>query len=185
MITSAPPETRDDPLCPAAPLIGLLDQLESILRRVDPIHYTQKPVGPVSGSLGGHVRHCLDHVRSLLAALDEGRLDYDHRRRDTAIENDPAAALVESIQLSGRCRSIDSRDWDQPLELSLLMSSDEPPVKARSTFGRELAYVLSHTIHHNALIGAILSTLGYGLPPRFGYAPSTLAYQQRAASCAR
>ena len=45
-----------------------------------------------------------------------------------------------------------------------------------STVGRELAYVLSHTIHHNAIIGSMVKALGGVLPERFGYAPSTVRH---------
>ena len=44
------------------------------------------------GSIGGHVRHCLDHVAALLDGLDGGVVDYEARERGTAAEGDPAAA---------------------------------------------------------------------------------------------
>jgi hypothetical protein len=46
--------------------------------------------------------------------------------------------------------------------------------------GRELAFVLSHTVHHNALIAIMAQTLGVPVPARFGYAPSTIAYLEKA-----
>src|SRR5262249_7606644 len=48
--------------------------------------YRRKPVGVVSSTVGGHVRHCLDHVEALLAGLEEGELSYDHRQRGTEVE---------------------------------------------------------------------------------------------------
>jgi hypothetical protein len=44
---------------------------------------------------------------------------------------------------------------------------------AISTAGRELVFVISHTIHHNATMGVLLSEWGLALPQRFGYAPAT------------
>jgi hypothetical protein len=44
-----------------------------------------------------------------------------------------------------------------------------------------LAFVLSHTIHHNAIIGVMANTLDIPLPARFGYAPSTIAHQEKVA----
>jgi hypothetical protein len=36
-----------------------------------------------------------------------------------------------------------------------------------------LAFVVSHTIHHQAMIGVLLATRGHTVPHRFGLAPST------------
>ncbi len=49
--------------------------------------------------------------------------------------------------------------------------NDLPP-----TGGRELAFTLSYTIHHNAIIAVAVKSLGLALPEHFGYAPATIAY---------
>ena len=54
-----------------------------------------------------------------------------------------------------------------------------------STVGRELAYLLSHTIHHYALIRLLAYDHGVRLDAEFGVAPSTLKHRdQDAARCA-
>jgi uncharacterized damage-inducible protein DinB len=58
------------------------------------------------------------------------------------------------------------------------LAADAEPVEVDTSIGRELAYVLSHTIHHNAIIGAMVKTLGGALPQRFGYAPSTIRHAE-------
>ena len=63
-------------------------------------------------------------------------------------------------------------------------SADLPPLEADTTFVREVVFVLSHTVHHNALIGVMAKTLGVPLPPYFGYAPSTIAHLEQSA-CAQ
>ena len=56
----------------------------------------------------------------------------------------------------------------------------------RSTGRRELQFLLSHTIHHYALIAVICNHLGVPLDPAFGVAPSTLRFQQQqGVTCAR
>jgi len=65
-----------------------------------------------------------------------------------------------------------------------MVSSCLPPTEVETTAGRELAFVLSHTIHHNALIDVMARTLGVPVPDRFGYAPSTIAHLEKAA-CVR
>ena len=55
-------------LVAALPLIRLLEQLADVIGRLTESQYAQKPVGVVESSVGGHVRHCLDHVRALIDA---------------------------------------------------------------------------------------------------------------------
>jgi len=65
-----------------------------------------------------------------------------------------------------------------------MLGSELAPVEVETTVGRELAFVLSHTVHHNALIAVMAKTLGVPVPERFGYAPSTIVHLEKTA-CAR
>lgn len=167
------------------PLIALLAQLSEVICRLSDAQYVQNPVGVITSSIGGHVRHCLDHVRSLIDAIGIGEINYDHRRRGTSVESSTQAALAQIEEFVQTLDALDDVDLlDAPLRMTVLLSADEPPVVVRSTVGRELAYVLAHTIHHNALIAAMVKTLGGWLPERFGYAPSTIKNLE-AKTCAR
>jgi uncharacterized damage-inducible protein DinB len=143
-----------------------------------------KPVGPVDGSIGGHTRHCLDHVGALLEAVESGVLDYDNRRRDSRLEADRTFALRSIRELIEQVCDLPEHAMDQEVTLTTLLAAEDQPVSVRTSVGRELAYVLSHTVHHHALISAMVKTLGGWLPKHFGYAPSTIAYQKNQA-CAR
>ena len=55
---------------------------------------------------------------------------------------------------------------------------------SRSTLRRELQFLLSHTIHHFALIGLLLSFHGVEPGEEFGVAPSTLKHWRSQAECA-
>jgi uncharacterized damage-inducible protein DinB len=146
--------------------------------------YRMKPVGVVSSNVGGHVRHCLDHVDALLAGIDRGELDYDRRQRGTEVETSRTAALAAIQGQEQQLRSLSSLSDGHRLRLSTLVSSAMPPIEVETTVGRELAFVLSHTVHHNALIAVMARTLGVPVPDRFGYAPSTIAHLEKR-SCAR
>lgn len=166
------------------PLTQLLRQLASVIQHLSDAQYTQKPVGVIESSVGGHVRHCLDHVRALLTAVDSGHLDYDHRERGTPIESLRAAALVSIAEMIHDLEALPRFVFNRPLQLHVRLAADAHPVTLLSTAGREIAYVLSHTIHHNAIVNAMVTTLGGWLPDRFGYAPSTLRNLE-ARACAR
>ena len=172
------------------PLVALLEELSEVVQRLSNSQYSQKPVGVVESCVGGHVRHCLDHVSALLAAIEIGQIDYEHRQRGTVIEKSRIAACEAIDDLVGRLHSIRDDDLDQMIYMRALMSALEPAITVRTSVGRELAYVLAHTIHHNALIGAMVKTLGGWLPERFGYAPSTVRHLEAKAfgleaACAR
>ena len=49
-----------------------------------------------------------------------------------------------------------------------------------STLERELYVLVSHTIHHYALVAVLLRTLGVDPGPEFGVAPSTLRHWEAA-----
>jgi uncharacterized damage-inducible protein DinB len=65
------------------------------------------------------------------------------------------------------------------LRLRTMVSSAGDLIKTETSLGRELAFVLSHTIHHNALISVMAMLMGVSVPERFGYAPSTIAYLEK------
>jgi len=157
-----------------SPLKQLLRQLANVIESLSDSQYTQKPVGVIESSVGGHVRHCLDHVQSLLSAVKSGHLDYDHRQRGTPVETLRFSAIQLIEELIQSLEDLPRFVFIRPLTVSVSMSSDDEPVSVLSSVGREMAYVLAHTIHHNAIVSAMVKTLGGEVPERFGYAPSTL-----------
>lgn len=165
------------------PLCSLLRQLAAVVAKLNDAQYTQKPVGVVPSSVGGHVRHCLEHVRTLLNAVESGGLDYDSRQRGTPVENSRCSAISEIDELVSHLQHLSGDVIDRTLSMSVILASDSEPIPVHTTVGRELAFVLSHTVHHNALVGAMVKTLGGWLPDRFGYAPATLKHMDQ--SCVR
>jgi uncharacterized damage-inducible protein DinB len=128
----------------------------------------------VSGSIGEHVRHVLDHVSSLVAACPAAVLSYDHRARGTAVETEPSAAVREMMRLNAALERWTDRSLDEPVAVAAVMSSDGLPVTGWSTLARELAFVMSHTIHHQAIVALLMEQQGSDVPDeRFGCAPTT------------
>ena len=158
---------------PHAALARLLDELAAVLRQVAPAAYTARPFPGISGSIGQHVRHILDHVSGLCATARSGVLSYDWRERGTDVEADAGAALRTIRHLQGALAQFDDCDGNAPIILTSVVSRGTAPVAARSTLAREILFVISHTVHHQALIALLLSTNGFGVPGTFGLAPST------------
>jgi hypothetical protein len=156
-----------------APLTGLLDQLRDVVTLLPRSLYVARPAARVSGSVGEHVRHCLDHVASLTDSIEGEPLSYDRRRRGTTVEIDPTTAVSEIERLLARLERLPGTAVERSLTLTVLIDPHAPPVVMRSTFDRELAFVLLHTVHHCALIAVLLEWQGWRVPHDFGVAPAT------------
>ncbi len=174
------------PAAPTVALCALLDQTLRLLADVPVAEYTRPGNERGTGSIGGHVRHVLDHVRALLRARAEGdEIDYDARERGTRVEHEPAVARSETEQLIADVRKADlDRRLADAIQVRTLVQPDADPLCSTSTIGRELAFVVSHTIHHQAMIADLLKRHGGRVPDDFGYAPATVQHFQRT-PCAR
>lgn len=160
------------------PLLALMGQLTHVILMLDRDDYADQRAGTYGGSIGGHVRHSLDHITALLQGVSSGVIDYDHRERGTPVEREPAAAISEIGRLAEALRRLSRNQMDDDLTVLTMCASGDETMPWRSTLGRELMFVFSHTIHHAAMIAGIGRTMGYAVPEDFGLAPSTLAYRK-------
>lgn len=140
--------------------------------------------GPVfqNATIGQHLRHVLDHVRTVTCLHSHATLDYDTRDRGTPIEHDHAAARIEIARLTALLARPPSDD--RPLMLHSIATPQGERVTMRTTHARELAFVLSHTVHHAATIRSIAAFFGITTSSNLGLAPATQAHRSGATSCA-
>ena len=166
------------------PLSALLEQGAALAGGLElELFAHAAPLAP-NGGVGAHLRHVGDFVRAFLRDHAAGRVDFDRRERDERLERDPLRARSELLRLAQALRAL-------PLlagERELLVRSEAcvgGPEWQRSSVARELGTLLSHTIHHYALIAVLLRARGHEPAPGFGVAPSTLAHwQEERAACA-
>ena len=163
--------------------LRLLERAGELLARVPLVAHAGgdgilRPTGP-------HFRHVLEHYSCFLAGLGALRVDYDSRPREAALEVDPAAARQRVLELIGALGAIDPAGLEAPLEVRLECGDGEESDQwSRTTVRRELQFLLSHTVHHFALIGLLLDQQGIDPGPDFGVAPSTLRHWREQAACA-
>lgn len=171
----------------AADNIGYLQQGVDLLGRLTDEDYVRASPATYGSGIGGHLRHCIDHYTNFLAGLPAGRIDYDARLRDPRIEKDRAFAgeKLREIMRSLETLRTQGRDAELAVKMDCGDDSDEASWWSTSTLRRELQFLISHTVHHYALIGLILKFQGKETGPDFGIAPSTLRYNQSRAACAR
>jgi uncharacterized damage-inducible protein DinB len=153
-------------------LTALLKQLRDLITLMPTAMYLARPAARVSGSVGEHVRHCLDHVGALTTALEGEELSYDGRRRGTTVEVDPVTAVHEIERLLFRLDRLDG-NGERSIRLSAMLEPDAPAATMGTTVARELTFVIQHTIHHCALIAVLLEWQGWRVPHGFGVAPAT------------
>ena len=170
---------------PALALAECLTDMATLLDRTSDLDYLSRPDGGVSGSVGAHVRHCLDHVRAVLDAADGGLLSYDGRVRDTALEQKRTLGILALQQQRDRLEALAGNRADQPIRLEAQVDYRGGAVEVTSSLGRELVFVLQHTIHHQAIVALLLAARGIAIPPRFGYAPSTVQRHAQRLACAQ
>jgi uncharacterized damage-inducible protein DinB len=162
-------------------LAGVLRQTAEVVASLPEDAYAAAVHGQTSGAIGGHVRHCLDHVSALLLGLETTEIDYDKRERGTLVETDRHRAFERIHELERRLLSEAGTRLDQLVTVRAMVNATDSTVRLRSSVGREFVFVLSHTIHHNAMIAAAARTHGISLPKDFGFAPSTIAHWSRQA----
>ena len=161
-----------------------LEQARSLVARLKPAQFASPHAHCYGGSIGGHVRHCLEHFDGFRRGLEAGAIDYDARRRGTPDESNPELAAQRLDDLIGWFGSEADRfgTGDRVrVKIDCGADSDDPSWEW-STVGRELQFLASHTVHHFAIIGIMCEAQSIPTDPDFGVAPSTLKSQRTEAA---
>ena len=159
-----------------------------LMTQMEPELYVQKHASCYGSTIGGHVRHNLDHFLCLQKGLESGKIDYDARARDEFLETNPAYAASKMEELIAFNTLLAAVNLDQPLKVKMDSGAghEEEERWSQSSLRRELQFLISHTIHHYALIATLCTQEGLNLPEDFGVAPSTLRFRNsRDAQCAQ
>lgn len=163
---------------PAVENAHYLRQGIDLIRQLEPARYA---------TVGAHFRHCLDFYRCFLASMETAHIDYSCRDRDPKVESDPSLAAAAFEDVCDRLMALDVGALDQSIRVRIERSEDgalaeeESPNCCGSTPMRELQFLVSHTVHHYAIIKLHLQLNGMDVADLkdFGVAPSTRSYWQR------
>jgi hypothetical protein len=156
--------------------VAILRQLGETLGLVDDAQYTTE--GPSGATIGGHIRHTLDHYRKLADGYRGSEtVAYDRRDRGGSVETDRSAAIGEAGALAEVFAGLDPTQMSFPVRVRAMVSGDGLEAEMESTVVRELWFASHHAIHHAALLKPIFSAVGVALPEAFGRAPSTVNFE--------
>ena len=160
--------------------VTLLDQLENLIEQLGDEDFSI-PISILSeATIGQHCRHTLELFQCLCQADQNIHciLNYDLRERNHEMESQTQVAAQAIEPIKKQLLKIES---DFNLTLQANYSTEDGKVDAiHSSFARELAYNIEHTIHHMALIKAGIKALNIKvhLPGHFGVASSTIRHQK-------
>ncbi len=162
---------------PAISLSETIRELGQVIDSINDQQYTTIPGPEFTSSIGAQTRHTLDHIKIFLDGLTAGNAPYDVRERGTEIETDRKSALKLISSICAKLDEIKYSDISSEINIQVQLHSHTPPVSLNSTVGREIGFLLNHSIHHNALVSIMLKKMGETVPPTFGYAPATIKYK--------
>lgn len=160
------------------PLCALLEQGATLAAGLDADGLAACSELSPDGSVGAHLRHVADFVQVFLRAIEHGTIDYDQRERDPRLEREPRRAAANLRRLAGELARLAVLAPERELRVRSETNLVGPHWQ-RSSLARELVVLLSHTVHHYALIAVLLRARGSTPPADFGVAPSTLAHWRR------
>lgn len=133
-------------------------------------------------TLGKHIRHNIDHVSAFLSGFDTGHIDYENRQRSEQLEQNRTYALQIIGELDQRLKKLSSEP-DKSILIRSEIENDTTDLQwLASSCSRELQFLLSHSIHHHAIIATLPVCALLDLPPEFGIAPSTQRYEKQSTS---
>ena len=158
-----------------------LNEIKNVLLQLTNEQYTLQSTTLFGASIGQHVRHILEFYQSVFNGFISKIINYDNRERNLLIETDTAYAvqLIDEI-----CLKLAEDRADAALILEGNFCAEEgEQIKIETSFLRELAYCLEHSIHHQALIKVGLlevKCLNF-IDDTFGLAPATIRHKKQCA----
>jgi hypothetical protein len=153
-------------------------QLSASLELLNDSQYVYNSKILSNASIGQHVRHIIEMFVCLEDGYAQGIVNYEHRKRDIAIETkrEIAIDLLKKIY-----ENLDRANKAMILKAAYNDNTDEL-IDFDTNYYREIAYNLEHTIHHMALIKVgIREVSDIALPDGFGVASSTIKFRSACA----
>jgi hypothetical protein len=151
-----------------------LHDIKSLLLKLSNNQYTSESALLSNTTIGQHVRHILEFYKCVLDGLAIQHINYDNRDRNLIVETNIDVA-VEYLD------KVISKLNESTIDIELILEGnfceeENENIKIRTTYFRELAYCLEHSIHHQALIkvGLIEMEAAHLIDFEFGIAPATI-----------
>ncbi len=158
-------------------IINNLVEINELLKGLSQDQYNRKLEILTNASIGQHIRHILEFYQCLFSSEQSKEVNYDSRQRDLKLETDVYNASEMTEKIINALQDIKS-DFLVTFIADYSTEENKQPDRIQSSFYRELAYNLEHSIHHQALIKVAITEMQLTslVKETFGYAPSTIRH---------
>jgi hypothetical protein len=128
-------------------------------------------------SIGSHVRHIIDRANCLIIGARTSKVDYDNRKRNKDLEQNPNLCCLEFDKILHELEIIVT-DYKKPILINETISFDGYKVEVSSTIEREFLDIIFHATHHLAIIKYILEKNNIKTESSFGKNAATIIYEK-------
>lgn len=158
-------------------IINNLIEIKDLLKGLSQEQYNRKLEIITDASIGQHVRHILEFYQCLFKGEQSKDVNYDARQRDLKLETDIHFASKTIDEIVNALLDI-KNDFPVTFVADYSTLDNQKSELIQSSFYRELAYNLEHSIHHQALIKVAITEMKLTslIKNTFGYAPSTIRH---------
>ena len=136
------------------------------------------------GTIGAHLRHCIEYFRCFLGERETGVIEYDAREREVALETDRTLSRRAIEALLDEIAARRDEELGRTVTILQSLAPGAAPESVPSTVHREWMSLSDHTIHHLAIITQLVaahadSGRAVEVASRLGVAFSTQAHRDR------
>ena len=165
-------------------IIKNLIEIKDLLKGLSQEQYNRQLEILTNASIGQHVRHILEFYQCLFNGEQNQHVNYDERQRDLKLETDIYFTVKTIDEIVNALLEVKS-DFSVTFVADYSTSENQTPLLIPSSFYRELAYNLEHSVHHQALIKVAITEMKLTslVKDTFGYAPSTIRHLNK--TCAQ
>ncbi|TCL64577.1 DinB family protein [Mariniflexile fucanivorans] len=156
-----------------------LNEIKTVLLQLTNEQYTFQSTTLFGATIGQHVRHIIEFYQSVFSGFEAKTINYDNRVRNLSIETDTKIAIQVIDEICAKLKT-ENNDIQMILEGNFC-AEEGKQIKIETSFLRELAYCLEHSIHHQALIKVGLlevKCLNF-IDDTFGLAPATIRHRKQ------
>ena len=132
-----------------------LERCLALLSEIDDATFVSSAVD--GGTVGAHLRHCIEYFRCFLAEERTGVIEYDAREREHALETDRALSERAIASLLEQLSQRHDDDLDRLVKIRQSLAPGAAPEIVKSTVCREWMSLADHTIHHLAIITQLVT----------------------------
>lgn len=160
-------------------IIKNLVEINDLLKGLSQEEYNRKLEILTNASIGQHIRHILEFYQCLFDGAEHKEVNYDVRQRNLKLETDIRFASNTIDSIINKLLDVKA-DFQVTFIADYSTTEKEEAELIKSSFYRELAYNLEHSIHHQALIKVAITDmqLTYLVKDTFGFAPSTIRHMK-------